>query len=279
MIKSINGWAFNSERPLAEAFQVARNAGFDGFEVCIGAEGTTAETHLTLDSTEADCGRIRDAADAAGIKIVSSASGMGWSMPFTSQTETIRRSGIESVRKHLQLAKWLGTDGILVVPGYVGAEFIDGMIRVPYDIAYRNALAAVEELKGDAEALGVSIGIENVWNKFLISPLEMRDFIDSIGSPQVGCYFDTANVVLFGYPEDWIQILGKRITRVHLKDFKRDVGTISGFCDLLDGDVDYTAVMKGLREIGYDRSVTAEFFNAEADLPKISSAIDRILAL
>ena len=279
MIKSINGWTFAEKRPVDEAFQLARAAGFDGFEVVLGAAGTTSETHLTLESTREDCERLRDSAARAGIKIVSSASGLGWSKPMTSQDETVRRAGIEAVRTHLQLAHWLGTDAILVVPGAVGVEFVSGFQRVSYETAYKNASAAVAELKADAEALGVTIAIENVWNKFLLSPLEMRDFVDRMGSARVGTYFDVGNVLVTGYPDDWIHTLGSRISRVHFKDFKRDVGTLAGFCDLLDGDVDYPAVMKALREVGYDNAVTAEFFGCEEDLGKISGAMDKILAM
>ena len=121
--------------------------------------------------------------------------------------------------------------------------------------------------------------IENVWNRFLLSPLEFRDFLDKVGSDYVGCYFDVGNVILTGYPEQWVKILGSRIKRVHLKDFKKSVGTLDGFCDLLDGDVDYAAVMVALRDTGYDGPVTAEYFDCEADLPKISAAIDRILQM
>jgi hexulose-6-phosphate isomerase len=127
--------------------------------------------------------------------------------------------------------------------------------------------------------MGVAIGVENVWNKFLLSPLEMRDFLDKIASENVACYFDVGNVVLTGYPEQWIDILGHRIKRVHLKDFKRSVGTLDGFCDLLDGDVDYAAVMAALRRVGYDGPLTAEFFNCEGKLEQLSSAMDRILAM
>jgi L-ribulose-5-phosphate 3-epimerase len=117
-----------------------------------------------------------------------------------------------------------------------------------------------------------------VWNMLLLSPLELRDFLDKVGSPRVGSYFDVGNAVASGYPEQWIKILGSRIARVHFKDFKRDVATLDGFCDLLDGDTDYPAVMMALREVGYDGPVTAEFFDSEANLPKISAAMDRILA-
>ena len=100
--------------------------------------------------------------------------------------------------------------------------------------------------------------------------------MDEIGSDNVGVYFDVGNVILTGYPEQWIHILGQRIKRIHFKDFKRDVGNLSGFCDLLDGDVNFPAVMAALREIGYTGPVTSEFFNCEADLPKISAAMDEI---
>ena len=130
-----------------------------------------------------------------------------------------------------------------------------------------------------AEELGVTLGVENVWNKFLLSPLEMRDFLDKIGSPRVKSYFDVGNVVATGYPEQWIRILGERIARVHFKDFQRDVATLDGFCDLLEGDADYAAVMRELRAVGYDGPVAAEFFDVEDDLPKIAAAMDRILAL
>jgi L-ribulose-5-phosphate 3-epimerase len=104
----------------------------------------------------------------------------------------------------------------------------------------------------------VALCIENVWNKFLLSPLEMRDFIDGFDSRMVGAYFDVGNVLLTGYPEQWIRILGERIKRVHVKDFKRSAETAEGFVDLLEGDVDFEVVNKALAEVGYDGYVTAE---------------------
>src|SRR5690606_20026261 len=174
---------------------------------------------------------------------------------------------------------WLGVDAILCVPGGVAADFIEGFKGAPYEVAYDNALDAMQQLKATAEEHGVAIGIENVWNMSLLSPLEMRSFVDSVGSTHAGVYFDVGNVISTGFPEQWIRILGHRIKRVHFKDFKRSVGTLDGFCDLLEGDVDYPAVMKALRDIGYDGPVTSEFFGAEKDLAKISSAMDKILAM
>lgn len=274
MLKSISAWAFNPQRSATEIFRMAKSHGFSGVEVSIGVDGAPAN-QVWLDSTEDDCKRLVDEANEAGITISGLASGLGWGKPLTNlQTQ---EDGKTAVRKSLQVAKWLGTDAILVVPGGVGAEFIEGFRGVPYDQAYQNALTAFQELKSTAETLGVAIGVENVWNKFLLSPLEFRTFLDEIGSAQVGAYFDVGNVIYSGYPEQWISILGPRIKRIHFKDFKRDVGNLSGFCDLLDGDVNFPAVMKALKETGYNGPVTSEFFDCEADLPKISAAMDRIL--
>ncbi len=272
MIKSISHWAFSPARPLPEVFQMAREAGFQAVELTIAEGGP-----ITPQTTSEQCAEIVAAAGNVGVQLSSLASGFGWNFPVTCEDEVIRKRGIELTAASLRIARDLGLDAILMVPGGVGADFIPGFRGAPYDVAYKNALAALNQLKSVAEETGVSLGVENVWNKFLLSPLETRDFLDAVGSSHVGAYFDVGNVVSNGYPEQWIRILGSRIKRVHLKDFKREVGTLAGFCDLLDGDTDYPAVMTALREIGYDGFVTAEFFDVEADLPKISAAIDRIL--
>ena len=121
-----------------------------------------------------------------------------------------------------------------------------------------------------------------MWNGFLLSPLEMRDFLDKVGSEYVGSYFDVGNVLPFGYPEQWVRILGKRIRKVHFKDFRRSVGTLDGFVELLTGDVDYPAVTEAFREIGYDGWVTAEIIPPAKQYPlttleNASNAMDRIL--
>src|SRR5690606_39194915 len=118
-------------------------------------------------------------------------------------------------KKQLELAAMLGVDAILVIPGAVGVDFIPDSEVVQYEVAYERALSAVQELSTDAKGYGVSIAIENVWNKFLLSPLELKQFIDAVNSDYVGSYFDVGNVVHSGYPEHWIQILGSRIKKVH----------------------------------------------------------------
>lgn len=274
MLKSISVWAFDPTRPLDEVFALAKDTGFPGVEVAIAEDGP-----ITPQTTEDDCKRIVEQAQKAGVSITSMASGGGWSLPISCTDESTRRKGIDFIASSLQVAKWLNLDTILVVPGGVGAEFIPGFKSAPYDVAYKNATDALQELVPVANATKVSIGIENVWNKFLLSPLEMRQFIDDLKSDYLGSYFDVGNVISTGYAEQWIRILGNRIKKVHLKDFKREVGNLDGFCDLLDGDVNFPEVMKALREIGYDGPVTSEFFDCEKDLPKISKAMDEILAM
>lgn len=266
MIKSINIWAFEEGRTLPEVFRIAKANNFGGVELTVDDNGA-----LTFDSSEADCKRICEQAADAGI-ILTSIVRTGWAYPLISHDAATRRKAIELTTQALHIARWLSVDALLHVPGGVNAE-------MSYDAAYEYSRSALMELKNIAEETGVTIGLENVWNKFLLSPLEFRALLDEIDSPRVGCYFDVGNVVLNGFPEQWIRILGTRIARVHFKDFKREVGTLAGFCPLLDGNVDYAAVMNALREIGYDGPVAAEFENAEADLPQISKTMDEIFKL
>lgn len=277
MIKSISVWAFDPERPAREIFALARQHGFEGVELSIGEEGFPLSYQVTASSSPQDAQRLRDEAAEEGVQLVSLASGLGWSLPLTSQNAATRAKGMEAARAQVTQAKQLGLDAILLVPGGVGADFIEGFAVTPYDVAWDNALAALKLLARDAEDAGVTIGVENVWNKFLLSPLEFRAFVDEVNSPRVGCYFDVGNVVAFGYPAQWISILGDKVSRVHFKDFKRSVGTLDGFCALGEGDSDYPAVMKALKAVGYDGPVTAEFFNCEDDLAAISRAMDAIL--
>jgi hexulose-6-phosphate isomerase len=233
--------------------KLAKQAGFEGIELALNESGPM--------SLESDAGEIvgyREMAEKEGMEISSLATGLYWSYSLTSGSEEIRQKAASIVKKQLEAAELLGVDTILVVPGAVGVDFIPGCEIVDYDVAYERAFAAIKELSALAEQKKVAIGLENVWNKFLLSPLEMRNFIDDIHSEYVGAYLDVGNVIYTGYPEQWIKILGKRIKKVHLKDYRRDVGSAAGFVDLLAGDVNYPAVMEELRKIGYDSYLTAE---------------------
>ena len=168
-------------------------------------------------------------------------------------------------RREMEIGKLLGADTVMVCPGAVGVdfqpedvvpdahdiEFFAGSEVIDYEVAYERSRDALVELGAYAVQVGVNIGVENIWNKFLLSPLEMRRFIDEIGCPNVGVWLDVANMMMFGYPEQWIRILCKRIVKVHFKDFRRAVKSLDGFVDLLAGDVDWKAVREGLEAIGY----------------------------
>jgi L-ribulose-5-phosphate 3-epimerase len=126
----------------------------------------------------------------------------------------------------------------------------------------------------EAERRKVAIAIENVWNRFLLSPLEVRDLIDHLGSPYVGVYFDAGNILAYGYPQQWISILGARIKRVHVKDFRSDIGNIQGFANPLQGDVPWLAVRSALESVGYQGYITAEVERLSA-VPRTGAAPHR----
>lgn len=275
--KGINQWSFPADMSAAECIRLAKRAGYDGIELAMAETGG-----LSLESSADDIAELARIADGEGIEISSLASGLGWSYALTSVSKSNRDKAIEVVKRQLDVAARLKADTILVVPGAVGVDFIPDAEVTEYDVAYDNAFEALRGLAGEAEAHRVSIGVENVWNKFLLSPLEMRNFLDGIGSPYVGAYLDIGNTVLTGYPEHWIKILNRRIKKVHFKDFRRNGAGLSAFVDLLAGDVDYPLVMAKLQEVGYSDYVIAEMIPPYRHYPEqivynTSGAMDAIL--
>lgn len=243
----INRWTMPADWSLEQCFEAAAEAGFDGIELNLAEEGA-----ITPESTEEQIhSDVVRPAQRNNIALTSLSTGLGWKYPITSNDEQIRRKGISVLSAALRIARWMGVDAILCVPGVVTSE-------VSYDTAYERALAALKELAPLAEEQRVAIGVENVWNKFLLSPLEMARFIDEVGSPWVGAYFDAGNVLVYGFPQHWIRVLGPRIKRVHVKDFRTNIGNITGFCNPLQGDLPWQEVRAALDAAGYDGFVTAE---------------------
>jgi len=271
MKAAINQWAFPGDMPATKAISLAKEFGFDGFEVCAGLQGP-----VSINATEAEITAIRRHAADCDVALTSLGCGLGWDFPLSSPDRAVRERGKEVTAKALQLAQWLGVDSVLVVPGNVTPE-------VRYDEALENALATIQELVPVAERLQVCIAIENVWNKLLLSPVEMRDFIDQFQSEYVGAYFDIGNIVLYGYPEQWIRILGKRIRMVHAKDFRASTGSMDGFVMLLEGSVNWPAVMAAFRDIGYDKALVAEYgpyaHSLDAMLRHVLASLRAIIAL
>ncbi len=283
MKKGINHWTFPDAPALDVAFRRAKEAGFETFEVCLDETG-----EVNLGSSENDMKEILKKAGDCGIELSSVATGLFWTYSLTASSREVAGKAKDIAVKMIELASWLEVDTVLVVPGAVDVFFIPESEKLPYEVVYKRAGDVMGELAQAAEKHGVNIGIENVWNKFLLSPLEMRDFIDSIKSPFVGAYFDTGNVVLTGFPEDWIRILGDRILKVHVKDYKSsgfngEDGPVDGFCNLTEGEVDWKKVVSALQSVGYDGPLTAEMvpptsnIDKEGIVEKTSLALDKIL--
>ena len=276
MKKGINIWSF-PPAPVRDTLLLAKDAGFEGVELALDATG-----EISLDSTEKELLDIRAFAENIGLKIPSLSCSMCWDFRLSDDDKAKREKAKDIIRRQMETAKILGADTVLVIPGVVNAVFSNPEVKVPYDTVYERALSGILELKDHAEELEINIGLENVWNKFLLSPMEMRDFIDKIGSDYVGAYLDIGNTLYCSYPEDWVRILGKRIKKVHFKDYRCEAGGLVGFVDLLAGDVDYPEVVRALDEVGYDGWVAAEMIPnykhyTETIIYNTSNSMDKIL--
>ncbi|MHC4535380.1 MAG: sugar phosphate isomerase/epimerase family protein [Planctomycetota bacterium] len=263
MIKGINCWAFppesdGSQIKYLEAMSVAKNLGYDCIELAVGLEG-----ELSLDTGRVEANRLRTEAEDIGLKLITLASTIAMKISPTAPDPEVREQAVKNYIKILEISSWLGVETLLYLPGLVSLPVPSQNPPQRYDLVDQRAKESLKKILPAAEKLNIKIAVENVWNKYLLSPVEMRDFIDFFDSPLVGSYFDTGNVMLYGHPEHWIEILGKRIFAVHLKDFRVNVGNMEGFVDLLAGDVDFDRVMKAFKKIGYDNAYTVEIERVE----------------
>jgi L-ribulose-5-phosphate 3-epimerase len=239
-----------------DRFKLARDAGFEVVQV----------------PTEPDAGKaeeIKKAADSAGIHIDSVMNMDHWKYPLSSSDHSVIEKSLAGMRTSLHNAKLWRADTVLLVPAVVNA-------KTSYHDAWQRSQKEIRTLIPLAEELKVIIAIEEVWNKFLLSPLEMAKYIDEFQSPWIKAWFDVGNVVLYGYPQDWIHTLGKRIVKVHLKDFKRKEDGYA-WVNLGDGDVDWSAVRQAFADIAYSGSTIAELEGGdESYLRDVSGRIDRL---
>jgi hexulose-6-phosphate isomerase len=254
--------------------RLAKESGFDGVELAVTEPDAGP---LSLETTERQAGEIRNLAAGIGIELPSAMGGAAVrTTPILHPDPAVRAEGVQKLGRCLELAKWLGGTAVLLHPGQLKPE-------TRYDHAWEWTRQALKAVIPHAERHGVSLAIENVWNKFILSPTEMKHLIDDVGHPLIGTYFDVGNCILYGYPEQWAAILGARIKKVHVKDFQRSVGTGKGFCQLLDGDADYPAVMAELRRAGYDDYLTSEV--SVGNMPQgqgirdTAQRIDQIMAM
>jgi len=253
MKKSISTWSFYGDWDLKEKMILARDAGFAGFEPELTEGGD-----LALDGDVASWKKVRAIADEVGIELSGLATGLYWGANGASDDAAIRAKAAHILAQQIHCAQAVGVDTILIVPAAVGVDFIPDCEVVPYDLAYQRATDLIKNALPLAREAGVTIGVENVWNKFLLSPLEMAAFIDQFDDPHVAAYFDVGNALATGYPEHWIKILGNRIKRVHFKDYRRNVGSADGFVDLLAGDINWPEVTAALKSIDYTSWIAAE---------------------
>ena len=241
----------------AERFKLARDTGFEVVQVPTEPDERKAE-------------EIKKAADGAGMRIDSVMNMDHWKYPLSSSDRTAVEKSLAGMRISLHNAKLWGADAVLLVPAVVDAQtsYHDAWLRSQKEI--RSLIPLAEELK-------VVIALEEVWNKFLLSPLEMASYIDEFRSPWIKAWFDVGNVVLYGYPQDWIHTLDKRIVKVHLKDFKRKEDGYA-WVNLGDGDVDWPAVRQAFADTGYAGSAITELDGGdETYLRDLSRRIDRLL--
>lgn len=225
---------------IMEKFQVTKAAGFDGVEVY---------SHLNREE-------VLQAAKQTGMIIPSVCGSLHGKYSLSDPDPKVRALGVEALKVTLEDAKAYGADTILLVPGRVNE-------KVSYDQCWDLSIAEIRKVLPVAEKLGVIIAIENVWNNFLLSPLEAARYIDQFNSPFVKAYFDCGNVLVIGWPEQWIKILGKRIARIHIKEYSRKIadkqGKWAGFgVALQEGDNNWPVIVKALDEIGYHGWATIE---------------------
>ena len=258
MYKALNYWVFGGFGPNktpCEFIDFAKAQGLDGVELTVG-------DCLPIDIGEAECRRIADYAKEKGVGLRTLASGCYGTMSLGATDEAERVNAIAFTKKYLQIAAWIGAETILVVPGSAHVTWDPSRPVVPYGAVWENSTKSVNELIPMAETLGVNIALENVWMRFLLSPMEWKLYLDQFKSDRVGMYFDIGNCLIYAPAQDYIETLGaKRIKAVHIKNWQGEDcgGTLHGFGDsLLVGDVDYKAVFAALEKVGYDATFTVE---------------------
>lgn len=250
---------------LVDKFKLVKDLGFDGVELNSPVDFNISE--------------VLSAKEKSGIELPSVVNKDHWQKPLSDPDPQVREECIKSVAKSLEEVKAFGGDTVLVVPGVVNEN-------VSYEQAYITALDSFRKLIPYAEKTGMQIAVENVWNNFLLSPLEAKRFVDEINHPLIGWYFDIGNILRYGWPEHWIKTLNNRIMKLHIKEFSRKImneeGLRKGFgVELLEGDNNWPVVMQSIREINHKGGwLIAEVGGGDRNrLKDISERMDRIIAL
>jgi hexulose-6-phosphate isomerase len=258
MKKSINAWTIDDKTDFEGMFKAVKEAGFEGIELNVDKDDRSAHS-LTLEKgTPLDA--VVKLSEKYSLPVVSISTSLGGG---TGGNNEDRRRAHKVIRRQIECAKAFGSNLILSVPG-----FADNSIQE----AYKNSLECYREIGEEISASGVFVCLEQVWNGFFTSPFDMARFIDDLNNPLIAAYFDVGNVLAFSWPEHWIEILGKRIRALHVKNFKRAGGLFRGgeWVGLEEGDADWAKVMPALRKAGFDGYVTAETSITESKVPGLS---------
>jgi hexulose-6-phosphate isomerase len=244
-----------------QRFALARAAGFDGIEMqTIANPGEAAE--------------VLAASKATGLAVHSVMNADHWRYPLSSRDPSVVARSVAGMETSLRNAAQWGADAVLLVPAVVDAE-------TSYADAWSRSQRVIRErLLPMANSLGIVIAVEEVWNKFLLSPLEFARYVDEFDSPRLKAYFDVGNIVFYGFPQDWIRVLGSRIVKIHLKDFELDrANGRFWWRHLGQGDIDWIAVRQAMTEIGFTGYVTTEVAGGDAAyIEDVSRRVDRFLA-
>lgn len=243
MVKKSLKWGMvKEELSVLDKFKLLKDLGYDGVEL---------DTPNDLDMKE-----VLDARDKTGLELPGTVNSFHWKSPLSDPDPKVRAATVEAMKKSLQDTKQYGGTTVLLVPGVVKAE-------ISYEDAYKRCRDEIRKLLPIAEKTGVKIAFENVWNSFLISPLEAARFVDEFKHPMVGWYFDVGNILRYGWPAHWIETLGKRILKLDVKEYslkkQQDEGLWKGFnVEFLEGDCNWPEVNNALRKIGYSGWASAE---------------------
>jgi hexulose-6-phosphate isomerase len=266
-----NGLANNES--IESALSQTKSNGFDALELSVSSEGV-----INTNTSKAECETIRKKIDDSGIFIDSIATGMSWGVSPTSDDESIRKKSISLHQNALKVASYLDCKALLFVPGVVKSPISPEIVR--YDRALDRLREAINQMLPIAEDLNVDLCMENVWNGFFYSPIELRDFVDSFDSDKLGVYLDIGNLIGYQqYPPHWIELLNSRIKRVQIKDFQENfdwTGSYS-FCDIGAGDVPWNETITALNSIQYESTIIAEMLPwDETILSRTSLAMDQL---
>lgn len=257
MKKAINAWTVEAALDFETAFAAVKAAGFEGIELNIDAPGKSAHA-FTIDSTEDEYAAVRELIKKYDLPVPSISSSL-WAGKMGHPEEWEEAEAL--LHKQIEAAKAVGADGVLIVPGGMSDS-------VSLNTARKNCIEFLKSQKSYIEKEGIFVGLENVWNLFFLSPYDAATMIDEIGCKNLGMYFDAGNVIAFSKPEDWIEILGNRIGKVHVKDYKLDTRTLKGgaFVDITHGSANWANIVTMLRGIGYDGYLVGEVFKSEPEM-------------